>query len=59
MFTEVLPENTILSYGKVRASVAEVGKDASVYQTNTYLFGPETTIGGGFRNSWSASNGID
>ena len=56
VFTEVLPENTILSYGKVRASVAEVGKDASVYQTNTYLFGPETTIGGGFRNSWTGGN---
>lgn len=56
VFTEVLPKNNLLSYGKVRASVAEVGKDASVYQTNTYLFGPETTIGGGFRNSWTGGN---
>src|SRR5690606_32602571 len=44
--------------GKIRASWAQVGKDAPAYQTNTYLFGPELTIGGGFRNSWTRGNDI-
>jgi ferric enterobactin receptor len=37
VFTELLPKNNILSYGKVRASVAQVGKDANPYATATYL----------------------
>lgn len=56
VFTELLPKNSILSFGKVRASWAQVGKDAPAYQTNTYLFGPEQTIGGGFRNYWTRGN---
>ncbi|MGN6510855.1 MAG: SusC/RagA family TonB-linked outer membrane protein, partial [Chitinophaga sp.] len=56
VFTELLPKNNVLSFGKVRASWAQVGKDAPAYQTNTYLFGPELTIGGGFRNYWSRGN---
>lgn len=56
VFTELLPKNNILSFGKLRASWAQVGKDAPTYQTNTYLFGPELTIGGGFRNYWSRGN---
>lgn len=58
VFTEFLPQDGILSFGKVRASWAEVGKDAPAYQTNTYLFGPELTIGGGYRNSWTRGNDI-
>ncbi len=58
VFTELLPQSNILSFGKVRASWAEVGKDAPAYQTNTYLFGPELTIGGGFRNSWTRGNAL-
>mgnify|MGYP003582541926 FL=1 len=57
VFTELL-KSDILSFGKIRASYAEVGKDAPAYQTNTYLFGPELTIGGGFRNSWTRGNAI-
>ncbi|SEW49691.1 SusC/RagA family TonB-linked outer membrane protein [Chitinophaga arvensicola] len=56
VFTELIPKNNILSFGKLRASWAQVGKDAPTYQTNTYLFGPELTIGGGFRNYWSRGN---
>ena len=56
IFTELVPRNSILSFGKIRASWAQVGKDAPAYQTNTYLFGPETTIGGGFRNYWTRGN---
>lgn len=56
VFTELMPHNDILSFGKIRASWAQVGKDAPAYQTNTYLFGPETTIGGGYRNYWARGN---
>ncbi|AWO00200.1 SusC/RagA family TonB-linked outer membrane protein [Chitinophaga alhagiae] len=56
VFTELMPKSSILSFGKVRASWAQVGKDAPAYQTNTYLFGPELTIGGGFRNYWARGN---
>jgi TonB-linked SusC/RagA family outer membrane protein len=37
VFTELLPENDILSFGKVRASWAQVGKDANPFATLTYL----------------------
>ena len=40
VFTELLPKNDILSFGKVRASWAQVGKDADPYATLTYLESP-------------------
>ena len=57
VFTEVIPENTILSFGKLRASWAQVGKDATVYATATYLnspysYGSYTMVG----NSWTKGN---
>ncbi|MBS1639678.1 MAG: SusC/RagA family TonB-linked outer membrane protein [Bacteroidetes bacterium] len=42
IFTELLPKNNILSFGKVRASWAQVGKDANTYATNTYVNPPFT-----------------
>lgn len=56
IFTELFDESNILSFGKIRSSWASVGKDAPPYVTNTYLFGPELTIGGGFRNHWTRGN---
>lgn len=56
VFSELINDNSVLSFGKIRFSWAEVGKDAPVYQTETYLFGPELTIGGGYRNSWTGGN---
>lgn len=56
IFTELFEKNSILSYGKLRASSAFVGKDTDPYVTNTNLFGPEQTIGGGFRNHWTRGN---
>ncbi|WP_126247069.1 SusC/RagA family TonB-linked outer membrane protein [Chitinophaga rhizosphaerae] len=56
VFTELMEKNSILSYGKVRASWAQVGKVAPAYQTATYLKTPELTIGGGFRNEWTRGN---
>ena len=59
VFTELLPRSTILSFGKVRASWAQVGKDANVYATNTYV-NPPYNIGGyiAVGNQWAAGNPI-
>lgn len=59
IFTELLPRSTILSYGKIRASWAQVGKDANVYATNTYV-NPPYNIGGyiAVGNQWAAGNPI-
>ncbi len=42
VFTELLPKNNVLTFGKIRASWASVGKDANPYATNTYLVSPYT-----------------
>ncbi len=58
VFTELLPENNILSFGKLRASWAQVGKDADAYATNTYLWAPQVVsaqfVGTG--NSWTGGS---
>ena len=58
VFTELLNERfrNVLSFGKLRASWSQVGKDAPVYQTATYLNSPVTTIGGGYNDSWTGGN---
>ena len=40
VFTELMEKSDILSFGKVRASWAKVGKDANVFATMTYLNDP-------------------
>lgn len=40
LFNELLPENKIISYGKVYASYSVVGNDASAYQTNRSFGAP-------------------
>lgn len=42
VFTELFSKNDILTFGKVRASWAQVGKDANAYATLTYLETPIT-----------------
>lgn len=42
IFTELMPKNDILSFGKIRASWAQVGKDANPYATLTSLRSPYT-----------------
>ncbi len=37
IFTEALPKNNFLSYGKLRASIAQVGKGTDPYITDTYF----------------------
>jgi outer membrane receptor protein involved in Fe transport len=53
----LLPANNILSFGKLRASWARVGKDANPYATNTYE-NPPITIGNfiGVGNQYYAGN---
>lgn len=55
VFTELLPKSNILSFGKVRASWARVGKDADPYVTNNYLWAVGTLNNGklGSGNSWT------
>ncbi len=58
VFTELMPEITdVLTFGKLRASWAQVGKDANAYATNTYVnppynIGSYTLVG----NQWAAGN---
>lgn len=58
VFSEFIPENDILSFGKIRASWAQVGKDASAYATNTYLWPPAAVSEGfiGIGNNWTRGN---
>ncbi|OUJ71938.1 SusC/RagA family TonB-linked outer membrane protein [Hymenobacter crusticola] len=58
-FTKILglEQNPILNYGKVRASVAEVGRDTGPYRVQSPLT-TNTYIGGGFRNDFFGSNPI-
>jgi ferric enterobactin receptor len=62
VFTQLLPRNNILSFGKLRGSWARVGKDANAYATNTYENPPVTILGNGgvpyvgIGNQWQAGN---
>ena len=58
VFTELLPKNDILSFGKIRLSWAQVGKDADAYATNTYLWAPQIVSGQfvGTGNSWTGGS---
>lgn len=58
VFTELLPQNDILSFGKIRASWAQVGKDADPYATNNYLWDPKIVSGNtvGVGNSWTGGS---
>ena len=58
LFTELLPKNTILSFGKIRASWAQVGKDTSPYVTNTSLWDFQNFLGDlvGTSNGWLRGN---
>ena len=57
VFTELLPKNDILSFGKIRASWARVGKDTDPYVTATTLWSPRQFLAGvGTGNSWTRGN---
>ena len=57
VFSEVLPKYDWLSFGKIRVSWAEVGKDTDPYVTNTYLWAPrQDLVGLSTGNSWTRGN---
>ena len=57
VFSELLNKNSVLSFGKIRASWAQVGKDTSPYATNTYLWPLKTfAVGNGTGNNWQRGN---
>lgn len=63
VFTQFLQDrgildDSVLSFGKIRASWAEVGKDTSPYETNTYLWPVGTYLNGtvGLGNTWTRGN---
>ena len=58
VFTELLPKNNFLTFGKLRASWARVGKDAGAYATNTYLWDAQVVNGNfvGIGNSWTGGS---
>lgn len=45
IFTELLPKNDILTYGKLRASISRAGNEPSPYNTRTYYTQPFFTDG--------------
>ena len=60
VFSELTKDVDWLSFGKVRASWAKVGKDASPYLTDTYLWPSKDFLGGlvGTGNHWNRGNPI-
>lgn len=57
VFTELLPKNNVLSFGKIRASWAKVGKDTSPFETATTMWSPREFLAGmGTGNSWQRGN---
>jgi ferric enterobactin receptor len=63
LFTELLQKqgwlsSDILTFGKIRASWAKVGKDTGAYETNTSLWPVGTYLSGlvGVGNTWSRGN---
>ena len=58
VFSELLPKNNVLTFGKIRASWAQVGKDAGAYATNTYLWDAQVVNGNfvGIGNSWTGGS---
>lgn len=58
VFTELMQPNDVLSFGRVRASWARVGKDTSAYQLSTAAWAVQEFLGGymGTAAYWQAGN---
>ena len=48
VFSELMEDNSILSFGKIRAGISQTGNDAGPYQVNSIY--PQTTLSDGYRN---------
>ena len=48
VFSELMKDNSILSFGKIRAGISQTGNDAGPYQVNSIY--PQTTLSDGYRN---------
>lgn len=59
LFSELLPENDILTFGKIRYAYAQVGKAPPVYSSKTYYSTPTMTDGftDGFGFPFNGQNG--
>jgi TonB dependent receptor len=55
VFTELLPKNKVLSFGKLRGSYAETAKDIPPYQTQS-VYTAQLTSGGGFAYGFTNNN---
>lgn len=58
VFTELMDNNDILTFGKIRGSWAQVGKDADPYTTNTYMW-ETVVVNGAFSgtgNQWTSGS---
>jgi len=47
VFSELMPANDIFTFGKLRASFAQIANDGPAYRTTTYWFGA------GYRDGWT------
>ena len=58
IFSELMDDDSVLSFGKLRGSWAKVGKDAPAYALTTQLWDVRTYINGisGYSNSWTRGN---
>lgn len=58
VFTEFIPANDVLSFGRVRASWARVGKDTGAYQLDTAAWAVQEFLGGytGTAAYWQSGN---
>ena len=57
VFTELLPKNNVLTFGKIRGSWARVGKDTDPYVLSTTLWPSLDMLGGlGVGNNWQRGN---
>ncbi|WP_298348623.1 SusC/RagA family TonB-linked outer membrane protein [Runella sp.] len=55
VFSDLLPQSKVFSFGKLRASIAETAKDISPYQSQS-VYARQITSGGGFSYGFTNNN---
>ncbi|MEN7548198.1 SusC/RagA family TonB-linked outer membrane protein [Rapidithrix thailandica] len=51
-FTKILPQNSILTFGKLRAGYGKVGRGPDPYLLKTTFINPDNNTDGGFGEGW-------